>query len=1150
MSHLKRCSYNRIRRCLSLHSNKRPESYIAKLRKDLNDQNNVNKRSGIKVTNLGDGLKATKDLLQKKKANSSTFFDPANTSLNLLLDNKTLYSSILNDTLDRTMKRFDIASKNWLSTFESVISKDQRFQVKKGSKEAEVEKALLEAFENATISSIKANEPIRIGDLVALHEDSSNLFLIVACPTSLSSNSYTFINNEGEIVFGPKLLIKLRVPGVVPSKYTAIIQTFVQLERKHMNIAPIGVSDSSFSRSNDALPKELRTLNETPENFNVEGQKGNPDVESDLIVAQASSQLLTNSNVNTYVVPIKARQLYSKGLVQLSLKVFEELPEISKKLEILHKVLQFDLNNDTLDSPKDYSIFQLLLFLDMIELPLLNKKLSLEDYKFLNESLSKEFAQDITTSEIGAVVPSRESGSVFVFENHPIASYLALVLSLKKQPRSWIINQRNKSDPPLSVSVLPARNIPFLSEMVKYLKFDKGKDHFANFVIKKMNEKLESESTKYYDEIIHLFKGYVAGNFENDPEIETLLVDIIRLIDKSSTTQFKNMPAYSYEYSMARAYEILQTLDNKNGAIHNPICWSYRSQTPAISTMNQMRYEYYNYLDSNYSRKDIEKLPVGDTVCDGDVPLMLGSFENPISHRETLLPTDFFPSDPFQGTREDFTNIPIYCIDSESAHEIDDGISLHTAEGKYVVSVHIAHPTSYMRPTSIISQIALSKGSTVYLPEGPTMMLPNLISQLAGLGVDGYPTRTFVIQYELDKDAIDSYILRKNHNKDYKPEVSLSKLIVKQIKESARIKLGVAKKFPQNFTYAKVNELLSDSENISKFKRRSADEDVTNLFKLFNIATILNDARIMVGNGLEMNSSKSSIVVEYSDTSTADTNEQFCKTDSSYEIRLDGDNPKTIKILNNQDQGHDSLSQMLVSHFMIFANFAASIFAKTNGIPVIYRSQQMQLNKTITDEITKLCRGIYQKGTDLSVEQVSQIISVLTGAKLGTVLKKHESLGLESYATVTSPLRRFVDMVNHWMFEEYLNKQKSFDGYQLEFIATQLQSHEMINKKMQLLSDKFWEGIFLRTYCKLLNGGKVKDPIQFKLLIKSSPKFGPVSVDVLGFNNLRAKLENTSDFIEAFNLGKIKIGSILDSDKLRITKIDFIEDELTFEFKQ
>ncbi|ODV82376.1 RNB-domain-containing protein [Suhomyces tanzawaensis NRRL Y-17324] len=1101
-------------------------------------------------------LKSTGKDYTRSKGN---YFDPANSQLNLSLNNSVLFDKISKATIDRTAKRFEIPSKDWKSDIAKLL---EGLEEANKSKVNKIRRAIHDSIINATISSQAVNDSTNIGDLVTLYDDNVNLYLVVEIPTNLSSSSYTFINNEGEVVYAKRSAIKLRFPGVIPKKYHDIVRTFVQLEKKYLDIAPVGVANDKYTKSVQSLPQELQDpeinenvstksrlqayrssklgsalengiITEDATDIAVEGTESISS-ENDFLVAQASSQFLTNSNVNTYHVPIEARKFYSKALTDVSIKAFNQLSLVNTKLEVLHRKLQYDYNHDLINSPRTISIFEILYHIEHTDLT------KLEDY-------------NASVSHIGK---SLDLPFDFESQQYHVSTFLALIISLRKQSRLWNIDKYSKSYPPASVTILPIKNVELINNVIYFLKFKKGDSQFANYAMKKSGPK-----PQYYEDIIQMFKDYIIGNFTSDPVLETLLVGIVRLVDKH-LGHVEGI--YSYEYSKARAYDLLNCLQESPGQttpqIVNPGTW-YKSLPIAedISIMSNLSKDYYEFIDKHLDASDVDTAQASVELSKDRVGVLIPESKNLEAFNDTFGGTkdkntsDFYTSDPLCGIREDFRSIPIYCIDSADAHEIDDGISIHLDARDYIISTHIADPASYLRPHSIISSIAFSKGRTTYLPEGPSMMLPKLIPNLSGLGINGKETRTFVIQYKLNKAIIDSYIEERLKDSSYELPSKILTQIQDQIKSTANIKVAVGKNFPQGYTYEKVDSLLKDESKINNFRRGITDDkNFQNLFKLWNISTILHNIRVLIGEGTQFAITKSNIKVMPMNEARGEL-PSFKHIKNGYEMALES--KQAVQVISSSSQGENSRSQLLVSEFMIFANQSSASFAHRNDIKIIYRSQEMILTEEVKKTIHKLIKDSVLSKQKISEESLSKILSVLTSAKTQIQPKRHESLGVDSYTNVTSPLRRYTDILNHWKFEEYLLKKSDWlqlSDSNLQFIANHLQNMELINNQIQRFSSKFWEGIFLKEYLLLLKQGKIPSDqkIKFRVLIRSNPRNGNVVlVDVLGFSNLHSKLEVTPTLMELFKKGEVQVGQILESDRIKIVKVDFIEDELILEYK-
>ncbi len=118
--------------------------------------------------------------------------------------------------------------------------------------------------------------------------------------------------------------------------------------------------------------------------------------------------------------------------------------------------------------------------------------------------------------------------------------------------------------------------------------------------------------------------------------------------------------------------------------------------------------------------------------------------------------------------RRDFRTLPIVTIDSETARDFDDAVTVRKRDnGNFELQVHIADVAQYVKPDSALDQEARLRGTSVYFPDRAVPMLPlELSTEICSLRphldrlvlscVMHIDPRGEIVSYELSEGVIRS----------------------------------------------------------------------------------------------------------------------------------------------------------------------------------------------------------------------------------------------------------------------------------------------------------------------------------------------------------------------------------------------------------
>ena len=319
-------------------------------------------------------------------------------------------------------------------------------------------------------------------------------------------------------------------------------------------------------------------------------------------------------------------------------------------------------------------------------------------------------------------------------------------------------------------------------------------------------------------------------------------------------------------------------------------------------------------------------------------------------------------------------------IDGEKAQDFDDAVSIKSlSNGNYLLGVHIADVSSYVRPGSALDREAYLRGTSAYFPELTLPMLPEKLSNNLCSLRPRVPRLTITALMEIDR--------RGNLVKtDFHPSV---------IKTVERL------------TYTSVFKIFQgDLQEKKRYQHLLPD-----LMEMRKLARILKAKRLKHGS-LDFDLVEPELVYQ----------EGFL----------------TAVVPSERNEAH-----ALIEEFMLIANVAVANYLTRLNYPCLYRvhppparSDLEKLRNLLIHFGLSLPKSSQIKSSDLQKiiehfqnrpEEKFITIQVLRSLRLAVYSEKncgHFGLGQVAYTHFTSPIRRYPDLVIHRLLKRALTGKK------------------------------------------------------------------------------------------------------------------------------
>ncbi|MFD0696495.1 ribonuclease R [Paenibacillus sp. GCM10027628] len=445
--------------------------------------------------------------------------------------------------------------------------------------------------------------------------------------------------------------------------------------------------------------------------------------------------------------------------------------------------------------------------------------------------------------------------------------------------------------------------------------------------------------------------------------------------------------------------------------------------------------------------------PEGRAAAEGEVIEILGHKDDPgvdilaivrkfqlpeAFHEEVILEADAAPDSITEEEivdqgRRDLRNKRIVTIDGEDAKDLDDAVNVERLEnGNYLLGVHIADVSYYVREGSALDQEAYNRGCSVYLTDRVIPMLPHRLSN----GICSLNPR------------VDRLTMSCEMEFDEQLNVVRHDIFTSVIKTSERM------------TYTNVRKLLTgeaEPEIVERYEYLMDD------FKLMEELAMKLRGRRMKRGAIDFDFEESKILVD-----------------------TEG---KPTDIVKRER----SIAEMMIEEFMLAANETVAEHFHWLKVPFLYRIHEdpdAEKLMHFMEFITNFGYVVRGKGNTVHPRALQSLLEEIKDTPEETVISKvmlrsmkqarydsqslgHFGLAAEFYSHFTSPIRRYPDLIIHRVIREVLtsgalsDKRHEYLGSRMDDIARQSSERERVAveaeretealKKAEFMLDKVGE---------------------------------------------------------------------------------------------
>ena len=144
-------------------------------------------------------------------------------------------------------------------------------------------------------------------------------------------------------------------------------------------------------------------------------------------------------------------------------------------------------------------------------------------------------------------------------------------------------------------------------------------------------------------------------------------------------------------------------------------------------------------------------------------------------------------------------------------------------------------------------------------------------------------------------------------------------------------------------------------------------------------------------------------------------------------------------------------SELLISEYMILYGRLIATIAKDEGIPYIYRGKDEEYISTLMKEM----------GIDIDKRTQKLLSNLYLDSKYSSKPIFHHGLGFECYSHSTDPGRRYVDLYNQYLMNDYYFNRHSKKNFDYDNLDLMIEYFNKRSRELSLMQTEYIKSLYL-----------------------------------------------------------------------------------------